>query len=215
MSLNTTPLLREAVADALTELIISGEIAPGERLHELKLCERLGVSRSPLRDAFRRLESEGLVVTIPRRGTIVAKVTRQEVLDLYSCRIILQCEMVRLATPMISAEIIEILESIYSRMSQAAHDRELLAYLKLVHKFRETVESVCPNSVLVELTRGLAKRSMRLHAISVRDSEQVDRSLLRHRSLIDAFKKRDAEGASSITRQVMEEAKASILRVLD
>ena len=96
--------LRDVVSNTLREAILKGDLKPGERLMELQLASKLGVSRTPIREAIRMLEQEGLAVTMPRRGAEVAKMTLKDMEDVLEIRDALDELAVRLACDRITAE---------------------------------------------------------------------------------------------------------------
>src|SRR5574344_2068817 len=96
--------LREVVCETLREAIISGVLRPGERLMEIQLAEELGVSRTPVREAIRKLELEGFVIMIPRRGTYVANLSIKDINDVYEIRISLDVLAAGLAAERIEPE---------------------------------------------------------------------------------------------------------------
>ena len=102
--------LRDVVFHTLREAILKGELKPGERLMELQLASKLGVSRTPIREAIRMLEQEGLAVTIPRRGAEVARMTEKDMKDVLQIREVLDELAVRLACDNITKEEIKELE---------------------------------------------------------------------------------------------------------
>ena len=111
--------LRDVVFHTLREAILKGELKPGERLMELQLASKLGVSRTPIREAIRMLEQEGLAVTIPRRGAEVARMTEKDMKDVLQIREVLDELAVRLACDNITKEEIKELEKIYHAAGNA------------------------------------------------------------------------------------------------
>src|SRR5690606_12292208 len=102
--------LRELVFEVLREAIITGKLRPGERLMEVQLAEELGVSRTPVREAIRKLELEGLVLMIPRRGAYVAEISMKDIADVFEIRAALEGLAAQLAAERCTPEEIENLE---------------------------------------------------------------------------------------------------------
>ena len=99
--------LRDVVFQTLRQAILKGELKPGERLMEIQLAQKLGVSRTPVREALRKLELEGLVIMIPRRGAIVADITIQDLNDVLEVRIVLENMAIEKACARMTEEDIE------------------------------------------------------------------------------------------------------------
>ena len=110
LNMNAYLPLRDVVFNTLREAILKGELKPGERLMELQLASKLGVSRTPIREAIRMLEQEGLAVTIPRRGAEVARMTEKDMEDVLQIRAALDELAVQLATEQITDEQFDALE---------------------------------------------------------------------------------------------------------
>ena len=98
--------LRDVVFNTLRNAILTGELEPGERLMEIKLAEKLGVSRTPIREAIRKLELEGLVVMTPRKSAEVARITRKDLTDVLEVRRVLECLAIELSCQKITGDII-------------------------------------------------------------------------------------------------------------
>jgi DNA-binding GntR family transcriptional regulator len=206
------PLLRQVVTDRLAEAIVSGELRPGQQLSEVSLAEELGVSRSPIREALRQLENDGLVVSEPRKGTTVAVIDPEETVHFYDCRILLQCQATRLATARITEDELAELDQILGEMEDAAAGEEVPEYLDLVRRFHEAIGSACPNPVLVGLIRGIAWRAMRVRSVSIRAPGRMTESLDSHRTLVAALRSRDEQGAEDIVRRMLTASRDAILR---
>lgn len=114
----------ETAASALRSAILQGVLAPGQRLRQVDLAEQLGISRIPLRDAFRRLEAEGLVYIDGRRGARVATLTADEVSEIYETRTLLEVHCIRLAVRNINDAGVERLIAMSHHMDAIAHDAE-------------------------------------------------------------------------------------------
>jgi DNA-binding GntR family transcriptional regulator len=214
MGMVHAPLLGQAVADSLADMIVKGQLAPGEKLHEKAICEMLGVSRSPLRDGLRALEAQGLLGIEPRGGAVVATLEREEALDLFDCRRFVQPEMVRRATPHLGPKDFERLEQILITMTNTSANGALFDYLMHVQQFLEIVEEACPNRVLVDIVSRLWRRSMRFRAIGVREPRQISRSLTDHRELLDALREGDANTAGAVSLRMITASEQAALAAL-
>jgi DNA-binding GntR family transcriptional regulator len=208
------PLLREVVTDRIAEAIVRGDYQPGQRLNEVALAESLGVSRSPVREAVRQLENEGLVVSEPRKGVTVAGIGADETEQFYDCRILLQVACVRVAAPQLSQADLDAVAAVVAEMQAAAGSERLHEYLQLVRRYFEAIEAACPNRVLVDLLRGMARRAMRFRAVSIRTPGRMAQSLEHHQKLLEALRDRDGARAEALVQQMLEDSRDAILASL-
>lgn len=121
VNLNNYKPLREVIFDTLREAIIAGELKPGERLMEVKLAEKMGVSRTPVREAIRKLELEGLVEMLPRKGAHVAELSVKDIMDVLEVRATLDGLATALAAERITDEEIKKLEHVHSQFLNYAN----------------------------------------------------------------------------------------------
>src|SRR5690606_27892766 len=117
-------ILNDRVYEVLRNAIMSGALAQGERLVETQLSEKLGVSRGPLREAIRRLEHDGLVTSIPRRGVTVTVLSRNDVEEIYGLRTALECGAIRIACTKATASDLQELETLVNQMKLASVEDE-------------------------------------------------------------------------------------------
>jgi DNA-binding GntR family transcriptional regulator len=205
--------LTDIVARAVTERVVTGDFQPGQKLSEARVAEIVGVSRSPVREAFHRLAREGLLIIQPRKGTVVSPITARETIDFYDSRILLEVECTRLAAPRAGAAL-ERLQNTLGDMQQAMRARELHDYLLHVAAFHEAVQDCCPNRVLVGMINSMWRRAMRFRSVAIRYENRLDRSFAQHAALIEALTARDADRAGDIVAGILEESKQAILHEL-
>lgn len=200
------PLLRDLVAERIAEMIIRGELAPGERLSEVKLAEELGVSRSPVREALRQLFNEGLVIYEPRKGMRVTIASEQEAINFYQYRLLIQSECVRLAVPHITDDQLEGLRVMLGLMEDALNEGRLHTYLQLVSEFHVAIRAACPNTILVEAVNSVELRAMRFRSVAIRPDGRIAESLRFHQYLYDALRRRDIDEAVNVVRATLEKS---------
>lgn len=131
--------LHEAVLSQLLTALRTGQLQSGDRLREVEIAERLNISRGTLREAIRRLEQEGLVVTYPHRGTFMVRLTRQDIAELFSLRRVLEAYAVRLAIPRVTGSALAELTAIAAAMVAAAERRDQAEHLHYDVEFHEKV----------------------------------------------------------------------------
>ena len=190
--------LREQIAASLRESIIRGELKSGQKLTEPDLAERLGISRTPIREAFRQLESEGFLTVVPRRGAVVATISRQEIVDFYELKSLLEGYAAKKAVDKIGPREIEKLKKINSRLEELARDGQVEAFFAKNDEFHSTFLKVCGNEKLVELRDSMVNRflGMRMAALSI--PGRLGESVRQHNSIIRALEKRDGRLAEAV-----------------
>lgn len=203
--------LREQVYEVLREAILTGRLKPGERLAEGKMCRVLGVSRSPLREALRRLQAEGLVNFLPRQGTVVSEISQRDVLDLFTVREVLEGLAAALAAEVITSEDLSTLEEICRSMEQPIQAHNSVAVDDLNAQFHGLIIGATGNNWLVSLTNLFRMHVRRIYCCSTKLPERAPQSLREHREILEALRNRDAEAAERLARHHVRQAKEAIL----
>ena len=147
--------LRDVVFNTLRQAILRGELKPGERLMEIQLADKLGVSRTPIREAIRKLELEGLVLMIPRRGAEVAEITEKSLRDVLEVRGALEELAVELACDRITEEGIEQLKVAAKEFEQALQSGDVTTYAEADVKFHDVIYLATENQRLIQLLYNL------------------------------------------------------------
>ena len=199
--------LREIVSDALRQAIRDGILPPGERLMEIPLAEELGVSRTPIREAIRILEQEGLIVMIPRRGTYVADMSLKDVTEVFELRSILE----ELAAERITNEEIEALEQHLVEIGNYMNENNLDKVVQADILFHEILYKASRNDRLVEMINNLREQTLRFRTLSMSQTGRLAKTWDEHRQLVEAISDRDVERARQIARIHMEESEKTLL----
>lgn len=193
--------LRDVVFNTLRQAILRGELKPGERLMEIQLANKLGVSRTPIREAIRKLELEGLVLMIPRKGAEVAEITEKSLCDVLEVRGALEELAVQIACDRITLEEIE-------QLKQAAQDFEAVLNSDDVTKiaeadvaFHDVIYLSTDNQRLVQLLNNLREQMYRFRVEYLKRQDSHQKLLTEHKSIIEKLENREKEGASEIMRQ--------------
>jgi DNA-binding GntR family transcriptional regulator len=204
-------LLSRAVADWLARRIIAGEEIPGARLTEPKLAALAGVSRSPVREALRILAGEGLVEIVPRLGAQVAQVGRDDVTELYRCRMLLEPSCAALSVTELAPRDIPQLDELRASMEDAVAAGDSRRFLSANIDYFRTLLAHCPNATLRELVELTWNKAVRYWSIFSRLPRYGERSLVLHAALHDAVHARDADAAERADRLILERALLTIL----
>jgi DNA-binding GntR family transcriptional regulator len=201
--------LADRAAAVLTAEIVAGTLRPGQWVSENELAARLGVSRSPVREALRSLARDGLVAVQARRGTVISELSATEVAELYAARQLVESEMVRLATAALREEDIRELAAIVASAKSADLDHR--AYYDTVWAAWELLADHCPNRALRDLTTLLWRRSIPLRGMLVAlpgNRELMNNFLDR---LLDACSASDGEAAAAIMRESLGDTCGRVL----
>ncbi len=199
------------MAEALSTAIIERRLKPGERLIETDLAERFGVSKSPIREAFRLLEQEGLVASYPRRGVTVAEIDRRDIEELYAIRVFLCRLQVRLVAANATETQLKDLGEAFEAMRVAVDRRSVKACFDANIAFHDRLGEIADNRKLTQILTMLGKQTLRFRFLSLTLPERLEQSLERHASLLEALKLRDAEAAELAMTELIDSTKRVIV----
>ncbi|GAB6903097.1 GntR family transcriptional regulator [Kineosporia succinea] len=198
--------LRDETVDELRRLILSGEVGPGERLSELSISQRLGVSRLPVREAFRRLEAEGLLVSIPRRGVRVAELDSNELATVREIRMALEVIAVNKTVERNDPTVMQALRDSLERGRSAAETDDRAALSALNEQFHELLAEGAGSHFLTETLRAVRNQA---HHLVGGMSAAVGPSWDEHAAIIRATVEGDAELAAMLMRRHLTDRHAN------
>lgn len=200
--------LRDVVFNTLRQAILRGELKPGERLMEIQLANKLGVSRTPIREAIRKLELEGLVLMIPRRGAEVAEITEKSLRDVLEVRAALEELAVDLACDRISSEDIENLKEAAKEFEAALQGGDVTEYAEADVKFHDIIYLATDNQRLIQLLYNLREQMYRYRVEYLKRTEVHPVLLAEHEHIISCIEKHDKEAAKvAISTHIENQAK--------
>lgn len=185
--------LREIVFESMREAIISGVLEPGERLMEIQLADEMGVSRTPVREAIRKLELEGFVVMVPRKGAYVAGVSLKDIADVFEIRAALEGLAAGLAAERATEEEIEQMERLVYWP-----ENEELTLEKIVEfdtDFHAWVYKASRNQRLVQILENLWEQIQRFRSTSLAVPGRLKEAILEHRGIVEAIVNHNVEEA--------------------
>jgi DNA-binding GntR family transcriptional regulator len=187
-------------ASVLREGILSGDLPPGERLREVQICDQLGMSRTPVREAFRTLAAEGLVDLLPNRSVVVSELRAPDIRHLFVVFAEIEALAARLAVERITdAEVNEIGRCL-SQMVDFHARKERGPYLKLNQKIHQRTVEIAANPVLYAVWQSLAPQIERARALPNLDADRWTAALFEHSKMFTALAARDGEVLSDLTR---------------
>ena len=208
--------LREVVFMTLRKQILRGELKPGERLMEIALAKKLGVSRTPIREAIRMLEHEELVVMIPRRGAHVADISRQELNDVLEVRMALEVLAARKACARMTQEEIAELDAAESRFEAlvSTEDVDINELGEADEQFHDVIYRATQNRRLIQLLNNLREQMYRFRVEYLKDPGVRRELILEHSGMIRAFREKDVEECVEITGRAVANQQKTIGRGL-
>lgn len=207
--------LRDVVFNTLRRAILKGELKPGERLMEIALADKLGVSRTPIREAIRKLELEGLVVMAPRKGAKVASITERDLNDVLEVRKGMEVLAISLACKRITGEELEKLEIIERDFQRLIESGNLTELAEMDVKFHDTIYQATNNQRLVQLLNNLREQMYRYRMEYLKDIA-VRRTLAEeHKSICQALRERNQQQAEKYVSIHIDNQQKAIIRSLN
>lgn len=212
-TLNLNSALTSRVYEVLKTKILGMELSPGTRLKDGELAEDLGVSNTPVREAIRQLEKDGLVEIIPYRGNFVRKMSREEVCEIYDVRMVLEALAARLAVEMSTRERLKRIQTKVEEYERAFEKDDISPGLEADFAFHDLIAQASGNRTLLQMLRGLATR---VHVLWQMDKGKTRRreSLKDHKTISQALKERDARKAEEAITQHISKGKEHVLSTL-
>lgn len=211
--------LRELVCEKIRQAITTGIFRPGERLMEIQLAEEMGVSRTPVREAIRKLELEGFVVMIPRRGTYVADISIKDITEVYEIRTALESLAAGLAAERISDEELEEMQRLLVEIGQyveAENEEEHMdEIVRIDSSFHDILYQASRNERLVNIISNLREQITTLRGRSMHYPGRLKDTLSEHKVIVDMLAQRDAEKAQQVVREHLENAEHTLLKAIE
>lgn len=201
VSMNEYLPLRDVVFNTLRQAILRGELKPGERLMEIQLANKLGVSRTPIREAIRKLELEGLVLMIPRKGAEVADITEKSMKDVLEVRHALDELSVELACDRISKEQIRELEFTAKEFEKSLKNKDVTIIAEADVKFHDVIYTATNNQKLIQLLNKLREQMYRYRVEYLKNEEVYPKLLAEHDEIIKFISEGKKEEAKKIVYQ--------------
>ena len=206
--------LRDVVFNTLRQAILKGELKPGERLLEIALAERLGVSRTPVREAMRKLEQEGLVVMIPRRGAQVASITEKDLNDVLEVRIALENVAIEKACARMTEEEMRRLWLAAKEFEHTIAEGNLVKLAEADVAFHEVIYKSSDNRRLNQVLNNLREQIYRYRVEYLKEDESRNRLVKEHEKITRAIKERDVKAAQELSFEHLENQRMGIIQAI-
>ena len=185
--------LRDVVFNTLRNAILTGELSPGERLMEIKLADQLGVSRTPIREAIRKLELEGLVVNTPRKGAEVANISAEDLRDVLEVRRSLEVLAIRLACDKMTEETLELLHENIDAFKHSIDAKATSDIASVDVSFHDIIYKSTGNNRLIQILNNISEQMYRYRFEYIKNKEAWNRLVEEHMNIYEAIKNRDKE----------------------
>lgn len=215
MSIDEYLPLRDVVFNTLRQGILTGELKPGERLMEIHLANRLGVSRTPIREAIRKLELEGLVTMVPRRGAEVSRISKQDLKDVLEVRRTLDTLAVGLACERMSDEDRVLLKEAKHEFERSTKSKDATTIAQADVKFHDIILHSTQNKRLIQIVNNLAEQVYRYRLEYVKDSRNHERLIQEHDLICDYIVQGNTEKAQEVSQVHIDNQEKNIISQLD
>lgn len=206
--------LRDVVFNTLRQAILKGELAPGERLMEIQLAEKLGVSRTPIREAIRKLELEGLVLMIPRKGAEVAKISEKSLKDVLEVRRSLEELAIELACQRISDTDMEDMDAAQAAFRDAIAKGDAMEIAETDEAYHDVIYNCTRNSRLVQILNNLREQMYRFRLEYIKDEDKRQILLIEHEKILKALRSRHVAEARAAVREHIDNQEITVLKKL-
>ncbi|MCR5216001.1 MAG: GntR family transcriptional regulator [Lachnospiraceae bacterium] len=187
--------LRDVVFNTLRQAILKGEMEPGERLMEIALANKLGVSRTPIREAIRKLELEGLVNMIPRKGAVVASISEKDMKDVLEVRVTLEELVVELAIKHITPEALKELKEAQANFERAVVSKDIVTIVDADVAFHDVIYNQTDNRRLINIISNLREQMYRYRLEYIKDARSHSILISEHNDIIHYIEIGDVERA--------------------
>ena len=204
--------LREQIATGIRSSIIDGRISPGEKLTEEDIAHQLRVSRTPVREAFFQLVSEGFVDVEPRRGVVVREISLRDAEETYELKGVLEGLAARLAVEHSTSDLVRKLEEINDALYLASEEQnaDVKALLEYNNEFHMTISEACQNKKVIQQITALRRQTLRYNYVFLSTSSRLRQSADEHQAIINALAHRNADDVERLLKLHNEAALASL-----
>ena len=206
--------LRDVVFNTLRQEILTGKLKPGERLMEIHLANKLGVSRTPIREAIRRLELDGLVIMIPHKGAQVAQISWKSLKDVLEVRRTLDVFAIELACERITDKELGILEKACEKFEEAVNTKDARKIAEADVAFHDIIVESTGNERLIQLVGNLSEQMYRYRFEYIQDAAEHQTLVQEHREMYESIRTKDKEMAVGVVKKHIDNQEEAIIRLL-
>lgn len=206
--------LRDVVFKTLRQEILTGKLKPGERLMEIQLANKLGVSRTPIREAIRKLELDGLVIMIPRRGAEVAQITLKDLKDVMEVRCALDVLAIELACERMGRDERSKLYQACENFREAVKTKDTRKLAEADVAFHDAIVLSTGNTRLIQLVSNLSEQMYRYRFEYLKDATSHEMLQQEHMEMYQSILKKDKAAAASVVRKHINNQEEAIIKQL-
>jgi DNA-binding GntR family transcriptional regulator len=192
------------IADMLRDMIMTGKLKEGDKVNESELCQTMGFSKTPLREALRVLSVEGLIRLVPNRGAFVTKPTFDEIAEMFDVMSLLEGFCAREACAKMTAKDFGRLEKLQVKLEEKFEQRNQEEYIRINNQYHSLVQEIAGNRTLNQIVNGLRKKILLYRFQSLNLSGRFECSIREHRDLLGAFRRRDPQSAEALMREHLQ-----------
>ncbi len=207
--------LRDVAFQKLRQAILRGELLPGQRLMEIQLAEQLGVSRTPVREAIRMLEQDGLAVMIPRRGAIVSRISGKNLRDVLEVRRALEELAVVLSCARMTEENYREMKEANQRFAALLDSDDVTAMAEADEAFHDMIYQASDNTRLLQLELQMREQMYRFRVEHLKEKTKREHLVEDHNRIIKALEERDVDKAREAIREHINEQEVIVMRMIE
>lgn len=207
---NSTSLTGQVFYE-IENAILTGALAPGDNLTEMKISAQLGVSRTPVREALRQLELEGLVKSVPNKGAVVVGVSEKDIADIYTIRMYIEGLAARWAAENITDEELERMKDVVELQEFYLSRKDPIQIWHLDSRFHEIIYESCRSAPLKHTLSGFHHYILRARELSFKTAGRAVTSVQEHRNILEALQQRDGAAAERLTCEHIKNAKENLM----
>ncbi|HHW01406.1 MAG TPA: GntR family transcriptional regulator [Thermoanaerobacterales bacterium] len=207
--------IRDLIFESIRKAIFDGELKPGDRLVEKELAEKMQVSRTPIREALRKLETEGLIKHVPRKGVVVKGFTPDDIIEIYSIRQALEALAITYTVKNITEAEIKKLKALLERMSELTEEDDTTNLFNTSQEFNEILIRSCRMPRLIKLINTYQEYLERFRVVTMGKKERKLSALKDHREILQAVIDRDAARAKQMVENHLQGALEAYLKTFN
>lgn len=211
-SLENYKPLRDIVYDYMKNAIIAGEFKPGERLMEVQLAEKLGVSRTPIREAIRKLELDGLVVMVPRKGAYVSDLSTKDLLNVFEIRECLEGLAASLAADRITDSELENLKNMLEEFHRGVLENDIVKMIKYDAEFHNCIFNASRNDKLVQIMNNLEEYIHRFRVKYINNSTKSKKLYQEHKKIYESIESRSSLSAQKWAEKHIQDFQNDLIK---
>jgi DNA-binding GntR family transcriptional regulator len=205
--------LHEVIANNLREMIMAGELKKGDKIKEHDLCTSMDVSKTPLREALKVLNAEGIIKLIHNRGAYVSRPTHEEIKEMFDVMSVLEGACARAAVEKMTDNKLLTLGKIHKKLEENFQDNNRKGYIYYNNLYHGFLQKIAGNHTLNQIVNGLRKKILLYRFESLSNPKRFEKSLKEHRSLQKAFQSRDPKLAEKLMRNHLEKAGRAVTEI--